>query len=157
MSAGFLLDTSVLSAAAPGRTAASAALADWILVHADLSWVSVVTLMELEHGVAKLRRSGGTPKADRLAPWIDAMVEEFGERVIPVDVRVARRAGVVGDRALAMGRYPGAEDMLLAATAEVFDLVVATRNLKHFVALDVRAIDPIEPKNRSRTGSPARK
>ena len=56
---------------------------------------------------------------------------------------VARRAGAISDRARAAGSHPGLADILIAATASVHGLVVATRNLRHFEVLQVPCIDPL--------------
>ena len=46
------------------------------------------------------------------------------------------------DRARANGHGSGFADIAIAATADVHDLTVLTRNLRHFAPLDIPAHDP---------------
>ena len=142
MSRGWLLDTSVMSMLAPGRSAPNADLAGWLREHAERIYLSAVTIAEIEQGVCKLLRMGGGDRADRLTFWLDAVLADFGDRVLPLDANVGRRAGALSDRALAGGRHPGFADVAIAATAASHQLVLLTRNARHFAPLGVEFIDP---------------
>jgi predicted nucleic acid-binding protein len=50
----------------------------------------------------------------------------------------------MADAATAAGRHPGLADIVIAATAKRRELTVLTRNLKHFVPLDVACTDPFK-------------
>ena len=63
---------------------------------------------------------------------------------MPFDVPAARLAGLLMDRARATGQAPGFADLAIAATAGVRNLTVLTRNVRHFVPLDIPAINPFE-------------
>ena len=139
----FLVDTNVLSMGAPDRRD-GAALAEWLDAHSDELFLSTVTVTEIADGIAKLRRSGGLVRADRLDDWLDVVLHLYGDRVIPFDIPAARRAGLLMDRARATGQAPGFADLAIAATAGVRDLTVLTRNVRHFSPLDIPAIDPFE-------------
>jgi len=54
----------------------------------------------------------------------------------------ARRAGALSDQAKAAGNHPGFADVLIAATATVHGLAVATLNARHFAPLGVDCVDP---------------
>ncbi len=51
---------------APSRREGAAALTDWLDVRSDELFLSTVTVTEIGDGIAKLRRSGGLVRADRL-------------------------------------------------------------------------------------------
>lgn len=140
----YLVDTNVLSMGAPGRREGAAALADWLDARSDELFLSAVTVTEIADGIAKLRRSGGLVRADRLDDWLDVVLHLYGDRVIPFDIPAARLAGLLMDRARATGQAPGFADLAIAATAGVRDLAVLTRNVRHFSPLDIPAIDPFE-------------
>lgn len=143
MSSGYLLDTSVLSLLAPGKPT-NDSVAQWIRDHNDLLYLSAVTIAEIEQGVCKLRRAGGTERADTLGQWLNTLMDGGSERILPFDARTGQIAGRLSDRALAAGRHPGFADVAIAATAVAHDLVLLTRNGKHFEPLGIAFSDPVE-------------
>ena len=138
----FLVDTNVLSAAAPTRTAASADLAGWMERHSERLYLSVITVAEVEDGIAKARREGAVRKADRLAAWLAALLHLYSARILPLDLAAARVLGALSDRARGQGQAPGWADLAIAATAHCHGYTVLTRNLRHFAGLGVAAHDP---------------
>lgn len=144
MSSGFLLDTSVLSLLAPGRAPVDGAFAAWLREHDSRLYISAVTIAEVEQGICKLRRAGGTARAEALCQWLAALLAEGAERILAFDAEVGQIAGRLSDAAAASGRHPGFPDIAIAATAIAHDLTVLTANRKHFAPLGVDAIDPGE-------------
>ena len=53
---GWLLDTNILSAFAPGKPAIGPIIAEWFNERSDELFLSAVTAAEIEAGVSKLRR-----------------------------------------------------------------------------------------------------
>jgi predicted nucleic acid-binding protein len=143
---GYLLDTSVLSVFAPDRAALSAAFQAWLSYNGRRQtwYIPAIAAAEVQKGVAKLRRAGGLQRAERLERWLDSLLAEFDERVLPVDSAVARRAGEMEDMAIALGRNPGLPDILIAATALEHDLTILTANNRHFDVLKVANLNPFE-------------
>jgi predicted nucleic acid-binding protein len=141
---GYLLDTSVLSAFAPDRSAIAAPLRRWMSEQGGRGtlFTSAIVVEEIQKGLARLKRLDATARAARLEKWLDGMLDQFGDRVLPVDSAVARRAGEIEDAAIAKGRGPGLADVLIAATAVNHGLSVATANIRHFAALGVPHFDP---------------
>lgn len=144
MSPGYLLDTSVLSLLAPGRSPADGPLARWIRDRSEALYLSAVTVAEIEQGICKLRRTGATDRAGALAHWLERLIENGGDRVLAFDARTGRIAGGVSDRALATGRHPRFADVAIAATALAHGLLLLTRNGKHFEPLGVAFSDPVQ-------------
>lgn len=142
MKAGFLLDTSVVSLLAPGKSGADPALADWLRARSDALHIATVTVAEIEQGIRKLHRTGGAARAKALDIWLDALIEGARDRVLPFDARTARIAGAVSDRAMAAGKHPGFADVAIAATTLAHDLTLLTRNTRHFAPLGVALADP---------------
>ena len=139
MSSGFLLDTNIISKFAPGKTTPSDTVKAWFHEQgeADALYLSAMTISEIEKGMRSLHRRGGADRAMRLNAWLDFIVESFGDRILNVDPVVARIAGVLEDEAESKGRHPGLGDVVIAATARAYDLIVITENLKHFMPLGV--------------------
>lgn len=143
MSAGFLLDTSVVSIFGPGRTDASDEFVAWARVMNDQLHLSSITIFEITQGIAKLTRTEQHQRAVRFTSWRDNLSAQFGERQLPVSQTVSIAAGQMSDDAFAAGRHPGFLDVLIAGTAKAHDLVVLTRNIKHFEPLGVTVVDPL--------------
>jgi predicted nucleic acid-binding protein len=142
----YLLDTNVISLIAPTRRRAPAdeELAEWIESRSDDLWLSVVTAAEIEDGIAKAARLGAARKAEDLAKWLDAISHYYSSRILPLDMAAAKEAGRLMDKARAAGISPGFEDVSIAATAKVNDLIVLTQNTKDFKPLGVKFLNPFE-------------
>ena len=144
MNEGYLLDTSVVSALAPGREAfVPAPLAAWLQAHHKELFLPAIAIAEMAQGIAKLRRAGGTERADRLDRWLDGLLATYTDRILPLDARAARLAGQMSDAAQAQGRHPGFADVAIAALAQNAGLLLLTCNLKHFEPLGVACADPL--------------
>jgi predicted nucleic acid-binding protein len=142
---GYLVDTSILSVFAPGRVdTLPDASAQWFRENGDQLYISSMSVAEVEKGIAKLRRSGATKRADDLATWLDAIEVGYDEHVLPFDRQAARLAGRMDDAITAKGRNPGLADIIIAATAKAHDLTILTANERHFEALEVRCMNPFE-------------
>ena len=109
-----------------------------------LLYLSVITVAEIEDGIAKARREGAYRKADRLAAWLDTLLHLYSARILTLDITTARVLGVMADLARGSGQSPGFADLAIAATAQNHDLTLLTRNIRHFRGLGVRLNNPFE-------------
>lgn len=141
---GYLLDTSVVSTVAPNKPPLPPALAEWLRSRTDRLFIPAVAVAELEAGMAKLRRAGAGARANQLSLWLEALIRGYGSRVLPLDADCARATGQLHDAAIAVGRNPGFADVAIAATASVHELLLLTRNVRHFAPLGVAHADPFE-------------
>src|SRR3954452_21801150 len=107
-------------------------------------YLSVITVAEVEDGIAKARREAAHRKADRLAEWLDTLLHLYTERILPLDVPTARVLGRLSDQARGTGQDPGLADLAIAATAQVRGYTVLTRNLRHFRGMRVSSHDPFD-------------
>jgi predicted nucleic acid-binding protein len=141
---GYLLDTSVVSALAPGREAfVHTPLREWLLVHHKELFLPVIAVAEMAQGISKLRRAGGTERADRIDRWLDGLLATYKDRILPLDAQAARLAGQMSDAARAQGCHPGFADVAIAAMAQNAGLMLLTCNLKPFQPLGVACADPL--------------
>ena len=124
-----LLDTNVVSEIrkiAAGR--ADQSVARWANeLDRTATFISAITLHELEHGVLLVERRD--PKAARpLRQWLDVDVQEaFADRILSVGARVATIAA-----SLHVPDPAPINDAFIAATALVHRLTIATRNMTDF-------------------------
>ena len=70
---------------------------------------------------------------------MDQLLRLYGDRLLPVDVGVARRWGQLS----ASVGHDGA-DRLIAAIALLHDLTVVTRNTDDFAGCGVRLLNPFQ-------------
>jgi predicted nucleic acid-binding protein len=137
----YLVDTNVLSSSSPSRPAPRA-LVDWMDAHSVSLFLSVVTIAEVEDGIAKLRRERATRRSRDLTQWLEAVLHLYGDRILGLDTPTARIAGRLSDRARGQGHAPGFADIIIAATARQHGLTILSRNSRHFVPLGVPVLDP---------------
>jgi predicted nucleic acid-binding protein len=139
----YLVDTNIISVAAPTKTRPGSVLAAWMEQNTDRLYLSAVTVTEIEDGIAKAERTGAHQKAAMLEAWFETVLHLYSDRILAFDLDAARVAGRLSDLARGRGFSPGFADLAIAATARRHGMVVLTRNLRHFVSIDVRAVDPI--------------
>jgi predicted nucleic acid-binding protein len=140
----YLVDTNVLSAGAPTKAQPSSGLADWMDRNSGRLHLSVITIAEVEEGIAKAHRTGASRKADRLASWLETLLHLYCARILPLDLPASRALGRLADRARGGGLSPGLADLAIAATAQTHGLTILTRNLRHFRDFSIPAHDPFD-------------
>lgn len=135
----FLLDTNAVSEWMKPRP--NAGLVAWMEdVDEDRVFISVVTLAELRYGVERLPPGTRRRQLDR---WLrEELPPRFESRMLPIDANVADVCGRVFARCEANGRRIEAMDALIAATAEVHDLTLVTRNAADFKVALKSLLDP---------------
>jgi toxin FitB len=135
----FLLDTSVISELV--KKAPHEAVMSWLgRQHEEGLYLSVLTLGELQKGIAKLSASA---RRDRLRTWLTRdLAARFANRLLPIDVPVAARWGTLTGDAEKRGTPLPVIDSLIAATALEHGLSVATRNVGDFKRCGVVCVDP---------------
>ncbi len=100
-------------------------------------FLSVITVMELETGILRLGRKDSA-QAAILSDWFEHRVlPAFADRILPVDLAVARRCA-----ALHVPDPLSYRDALIAATALDSGFIVATRNTKDFEPTGVGVFNP---------------
>lgn len=133
----YLCDTNVISELRRNDRANSNVLAWARTVPDAATWISAMTVFELELGCLRLARRDAA-QAAVLRRWIDTLVlPRFHGRILPVDTAVAQRCA-----ALHVPDPRAERDALIAATALVHGLTVVTRNVADFAATGVPLFDP---------------
>ena len=93
-------------------------------------FLSVITLQELRFGVERL--PVGRRRA-LLEAWIEGpLVLQFDGQVLPITAEIADICGRILARCASRGRPMAVLDAFLAATAQVHDLTLITRNVRDF-------------------------
>jgi predicted nucleic acid-binding protein len=134
----YLVDTNVISELRK-KERADPAVREWFASVADEEiFLSVLTVGEIRQGVERIRRRdpGAATALDR---WLDRVVEMHRDRLVPVDRLVAEEWG----RMNVPDPLP-VIDGLLAATAKITGLTLATRNVVDVERTGVGLVNPFE-------------
>ena len=135
----YLVDTDVISELRKKKNANAGVVA--FFKEASSSdgalYLAAVTIGELRRGVELVRHRGDAKQAQMLERWLGRLLGDFGDCVLAFDADVAQVWGRL--------RVPHPENPLdkqIAATALLHDLVLVTRNVKHFAATGVKLFNP---------------
>jgi len=135
----FLLDTSVISELV--KPAPDNQVIEWLTRTDEASlYLSVLTIGEIEKGIAKLPESS---RREKLETWVrHDLAERFRERLLAIDATVAATWGRLAGEAEARREPLPVIDGLIAATSLAHDLTVATRNSDDFERCGARCFNP---------------
>ena len=134
---GLLLDTNVLSELRKPARKRTAAFNAWAnAADVEDTYLSVIVALEIRAGIESLR-SRDPHRAQVLTRWFDDVLADYRDRILGVDLAVANAAARLHARSTR-----AAHDALIAATAAVHGLVVATRNVTDFDDSDVEVVNP---------------
>ena len=79
---GYLVDTNVISAAAPSAATKRVELAAWMDAHSAELFLSAITIAEIADGIAKTKREGSRRKASQLSAWLRTILHLYADRVL---------------------------------------------------------------------------
>jgi toxin FitB len=136
----YLIDTNVISELRKGDRA-DANVTSWFAGLADDEiFLSALTLGEIRRGIEGVRRSD--PKsAAALESWLGRVSDQHRDRVLVIDRSIAEEWG----RMNVPDPLP-VVDGLLAATARVFGLTLATRNTADVARTGIACVNPFTPR-----------
>lgn len=132
----YLLDTNVVSELRKSKPH-GAVLAWMNELQENQIYLSAVTIGELQAGAERTR--GQDPhKAAQIRSWIDLLEQSY--QVLPMDAACFR------EWARLMHGKPDhlLEDLMIAATARIHELTVATRNERDFASVEVQVFNPFK-------------
>lgn len=132
----YLLDTNLVSELR--RIKPHGAVLAWLETIPDQDlYLSVVTLAEIQAGIESTRDQD-PQKASELEQWLDLVADTYN--ILPMDQLTFRAwAKLMHDKSDTL--Y---EDAMIAATAQVNNLMVVTRNIADFSQLNVQVFNPFE-------------
>lgn len=135
----YVLDTNVISELRKGRSGRIApAVSIWFQpISLTDCYLSTITVQEIDTGILLLERKDPA-QAAVIRAWLEQTVlREFKDRILPVDISVARVCAQLHVPVTRPYR-----DALIAATAMAHDMTVVTRNVKHFAEMSMHFINP---------------
>ncbi len=138
----WLVDTAAISARAPTNPDRPAPLISRLDRDSGHLHLSVVTIAEIEHGIAKARPGQAARKAARLTDWLEALLHLYAARILTMDIDAVRQLGKLSDRVPAARLAPRWDDLAIAAIARC--QTILTRNVRGFRDADVTVHNPFE-------------
>jgi predicted nucleic acid-binding protein len=137
---GYLVDTNVISEYNREGTPDSGVVR-WIESTPEpLQYLSVLTLAEVEKGILLLEEG---KRRQEIQQWFDRdLPARFAGRILTIDQHVASVWARFIAPLLKQGRPLPAIDSLLMATALAHHLTFVTRNVKHFLGLQLPILNP---------------
>ena len=135
----YILDTNVVSELRKAKKAHQN-VKKWAQALPSASlYISVISVLELEIGILLIERRD-KEQGTILRAWMDRHVlPTFSGRILAIDTAVAQRCA-----ALHVPNSRSDRDALIAATALVHGLTVATRNVADFERMGVGVLNPWE-------------
>ena len=143
---GFLLDTNIVSMLSPSAPGAPAPFLDWLerMDGEGRIFLSVITVYEIEKGIALIDHKGATAKVAALKGWLAGLIEGYGDKILGLDTDTAAVSGRLEASAALRGHAPGMGDAVIAGIARTHELKVITRNVRHFLPFGIGMGSPEE-------------
>ncbi len=135
----FLLDTNVISEVRKGARCDVNVATWYAAIDPQDLYLSVLTLGEIRKGIERAMRRDPA-RGQALERWFTDVQAAFANRLLAVDREIADNWG----RMAALRTLP-IVDGLLAATAKVHGLTLATRNVSDVAGLGAMVVNPFEP------------
>lgn len=137
----YILDTCVISELIKPKT--DPRVCSWVEEQNDNHlYLSVITLGEIQKGVSKLEEG---VKKSKLQVWLDTeLVLRFEGRILGIDDQICKMWGKILAQSEQKGKSLPVIDAMIAATALVNHMAVATRNINDMTAPDLMIINPWE-------------
>ena len=133
---GYLLDTNVISELR--KIKPHGAVVAWLSnLGQEQIFISAVTFGELQVGI-ELTRDQDSQKAEEIESWANQIIGSYS--ILPMDTRCFREWA----RLMHKKTDQLFEDAMIAATARVHQLTVATRDIKDFQQLQVDIVNPFK-------------
>ena len=134
----YLVDANVLSE--PTKPAPDPTVVEWLRNNEGDFAVDPIILGEVRFGILLLPRG---KRRTRLERWFDAGVQHL--HCLPWEAETGLRWAELLARLRLSGRAMTVKDSLIATTALVHGLAVATRNRVDFEKAGVKIVDPFSP------------
>lgn len=129
---------------APSRTDTPVSFPDWLEREDadDRVFLSAITIHEIEKGISLLEHRAVGKKTAELRTWLSGLMAAYDDKILALDAFAAVISGQLEAKAVAAGHHPGMADAAIAGIARAHDLVIVTRNMRHFLPFEVAVASP---------------
>lgn len=134
----YLLDTCFLSELR--KLKPQKAVLEWFeTADENRLFISALSIGEINYGIALLSDS---QQKKEIKAWLQQIKESYRDLIIPVDESVTARWGEMRALLQCKGVTLNVIDGLLAATCDIHNLIIVTRNDKDFFATGIKILNP---------------
>jgi len=134
----YILDTCVISELV--KPVPNPKVVEWLnKIPSESLFLCVITIGEIHKGLTKLPDS---KKKEKLTHWVNTLLDEYKEKMIPIDLNVAENWGIIQGKAEKAGTPMSSIDSLIAAASYTHNLTLATRNEEDFAPGNIPVINP---------------
>ncbi|HEY9804382.1 MAG TPA: type II toxin-antitoxin system VapC family toxin [Leptolyngbyaceae cyanobacterium] len=127
----FLCDTNIISELV--RPQPNPGVLTWVEGLSSIV-VSAITIEEIFYGLT----SKPNP---RIQNWLENFLENSCQ-VLPVTTEISKLSGELRGQLRSIGRIHSQADMIIAATAQIHQLTLVTRNIRDFNDCDILLLNP---------------
>jgi predicted nucleic acid-binding protein len=127
----FLLDTNIISELT--RPQPNQNVINWSAQLSEIT-ISVITVEEIYYGLAWKPNS-------RIQVWFDTFLDSKC-LILPVTPAIAKVAGQLRGKLQSQGKPRTQADMIIAATAQIHQLTLVTRNIRDFEGCGIPLVNP---------------
>jgi hypothetical protein len=132
----YLIDTNIISEVRKGARCDPRVAAWYDAIDEASIYLSVLVVGEIRKGIERARRTEPV-RARALEHWLVSLTQTFADRILPIDAAVADEWGC-----MSAARPVPVVDSLLAATAKVHRMTLATRNVADVAGLGAEVVNP---------------
>lgn len=135
----YLLDTCVISELVKPKP--SSHVLNWLRAcREETLFLCSLTIGEIQKGISKLPNS---QKRHNLQEWMDSeLIRRFDKRILGIDYKVAQKWGKIQASSEIAGTKMPVIHSLIAAIGIVFDMTVATRDIRGMKNSGVKLFNP---------------
>lgn len=131
----YLLDTNVVSEIQKKKP--NPQVVAWFsVVHYSQLHISCITIGEIRKGMLKLSKNDSVSSL-KLKKWLEELIIDYNERILNIDKEICEEWGelmsIDGTNAI---------DALIAAQAKQNNMILVTRNTKHYNMFNIKIFDP---------------
>lgn len=135
----YLLDTNIVSELR--RKNPDNNVINWLEeIDTDSLYLSCITIGELKSGVLKKLKQDKVT-GNMLLKWINKLMSDYEDQILDISLETceiwAQMLNIDATNAI---------DGLIAAQAKQLDMILVTRNIKHFKMFDIKLCNPFEQK-----------
>ncbi|QQV75766.1 Toxin FitB [Rickettsia tillamookensis] len=133
----YLVDTNVVSEIKKKNP--NSQVAAWFsIVHASQLHLSCITIGEIRKGISKLVKNNKRASL-QLEKWLEKIIIDYNERILNIDKEICEEWGelmsIDGTNAI---------DTLIAAQAKQNNMILVTRNTKHYNMFNIKIFNPFD-------------
>lgn len=127
----FLCDTNIISELV--RPQPNPGVLTWVNNLSSIN-ISVITLEEIHYGLKS------KPNL-RIQNWFDNFIKNDCQ-ILPITAKIAKLCGELRGQQRLSGKTVTQADMMIAATAQIYQLTLVTRNIRDFDSCAIPLLNP---------------